>query len=48
MGDQSASTVVSALSARSAVGDQSASTVVERSKCKECGGAKALMSLANL
>ena len=39
-GSQSASTVVSALSARSAVGHQSASTVVSRSRCKECGGSQ--------
>ena len=39
-GSQSASTVVSALGARSAVGQKSASTVVERSQCKECGGSQ--------
>ena len=38
MGLESASTVVYALCARSAVGLESASTVVERSRCKECGG----------
>ena len=35
---KSASTVVSALSARSAVGHKSASTVVSAMNCKECGG----------
>ena len=42
MGHKYASTVVCALSARSAVGVQSASTVVERSiTCKECRAVKA-------
>ena len=36
-GSQSASTVVGALYARSAVGHQSASTVVSATRCKECG-----------
>ena len=38
MGLQSASTVVGAMTARSAVGHKYASTVVQRSRCKECGG----------
>ena len=41
VGHQSASTVVSALSARSAVvGLKSASTVVSADRCKECGGSQ--------
>ena len=39
MGHKSASTVVCAHHARSAVGVQSASTVVSALQCKECGGA---------